>query len=162
VLPSLADLAIHHGRELIVKLHPAESLAERTKFANEVLSENQRKVTRVVAGMLDPTLLSSMWFGVTVLSSVAVECAVQNIPCFLCRWLEFWPYGYIDQFLRFGVGIGLDGPEDMTRIPELLAAHRPSSTLAETCSKPILRQRLQELLAGSERSATVAVPEVRT
>ena len=117
VLPSLADLAIQHGRELIVKLHPAESLAERTKFANEVLSENQRKVTRVVAGRLDTNFLSSIWFGVTVLSTVAVECAVQNIQCFLCRWLEFWPYGYIDQFLRFGVGIGLERAEDMARIP---------------------------------------------
>ena len=162
VLPSLADLAIQHGRELIVKLHPAESLVERTKFALEVLSENQRKVTRVVAGRLDPTFLSSIWFGVTVLSSVAVECVVLNIPCFLCRWLEFWPYGYIDQFLRFGVGIGLDRPEDMARIPELLAAYRPSAALAETCSKPIVRQRLQELLASSERAAPVAVTEGRT
>ena len=48
---------------------------------------------------LQPEMLNKTWFGVTILSTVVVECALRGIPCFLCAWLESWPYGYIDQFV---------------------------------------------------------------
>ena len=153
VLPPLADLARREGRELIVKLHPAESLAERIKFVREVFGASQQKAVRVIAGPLQDELLGKTWFGVTVLSTVAMECAVRSIPCFLCRWLEFWPYGYIDQYIRFGVGIGLDGPDDLCRIPKLLAEYAADETIGLSCSSPIEKSRFQALLSGANRSS---------
>ena len=38
VLPALADLAISDGRELIIKLHPSESVSERSRILERTLS----------------------------------------------------------------------------------------------------------------------------
>lgn len=155
VLPSLADLAIRESCQLVVKLHPAESLAERQGFVFDTLSPVQRDVVRVVAGPLGE-LLNETWFGVTILSTVAVECATQAIPCFLCSWLEFWPYGYIDQFTRFGVGIKLDRPTDLLEIPKLLASYKPDPVVVRNCSTPIESARFAAFLGcGSRATSTL-------
>jgi len=146
VLPALADLALSEGRQLIIKLHPAESFSERTRFVEEVLSREQRKATRVIGGPLQPELLDQTWFGVTVLSTVAVECALRGIPCFLCSWLEAWPYGYVEQFTRFGMGIHLRHPSEIPRIPTMLKNYRPIDDVRENCYSPIEAKRLMELL----------------
>ncbi|MGB7862241.1 MAG: hypothetical protein WCF74_02500, partial [Candidatus Sulfotelmatobacter sp.] len=52
ILPPLADLAMGTGRELIVKLHPAESQRERASIVARILSAKQKSVTRVVSGPL--------------------------------------------------------------------------------------------------------------
>ena len=149
----LADLAIRAGCQLVVKLHPAESLAERQGFVFDTLSPAQRNVVRVVAGPLGD-LLNDTWFGVTILSTVAVECAMQSIPCFLCSWLEFWPYGYIDQFTRFGVGIKLDRPTDLLEIPKLLASYKPDPAVVRNCSTPIESGRFAALLGRGSRATS--------
>jgi len=146
VLPALADLALSEGRQLIIKLHPSESFSERSRFVEEVLSREQRKATSVVGGPLQPELMDKTWFGVTVLSTVVVECALREIPCFLCSWLEAWPYGYVDQFTRFGVGIRLNGPSDITLIPEALRRYEANNAVRQSCWTPIEATRLRELL----------------
>jgi hypothetical protein len=148
ILPPLADLALAAGRELIVKLHPVESERERAGLVARILSTEQRAVTRIVSGPLTEDLLAKAWFGITILSTVAMECAIRGIPCFLCKWLEFWPYGYVEQFIRFGVGIGLNDAREIARIPEYLQLHRASAAgVSENCWQPAAAGRLRELLS---------------
>ena len=148
ILPPLADLALATGRKLIVKLHPVESERERTGLVARILSAEQRTATRIVSGPLTEDLLAKAWFGITILSTVAMECAIRGIPCFLCKWLEFWPYGYVEQFIRFGVGIGLNDPAEIGRIPEYLQQHPVNAEgVRENCWQPAAAGRLRELLS---------------
>jgi hypothetical protein len=156
ILPPLADLALATGRELIVKLHPAESERERANMVARILTPKQKGVTRVVYGPLTEDLLAKAWFGIAILSTVAMECAVRGVPCFLCKWLEFWPYGYVDQFIRYGVGIGLNDPSQIRRIPDLLEHYLPSAKVRGNCWSPAAPGRLRELMAGSRKPREVA------
>jgi hypothetical protein len=156
ILPPLADLALAMGRELIVKLHPAESKTERTATLARLLSSRQRAATRIVSGALTEDLLAKTWFGITILSTVAMECAVRAIPCFLCKWLEFWPYGYVEQFIRFGVGIGLNDPSEIEKMPQYLQQHSATENVMENCWQPAAAGRLRELLTTSREAYTPA------
>jgi hypothetical protein len=147
ILPALADLALATGRTLIVKLHPAESEHERSAIVARILSAGQKSVTKVVIGPLTEELLANTWAGVTILSTVAMECAIRGIPCFLCRWLEFSPYEYVEQFLRFGVGIALSGPGEIKKIPEYLRQDAFGAGVRENCWQPAASNRLRELIA---------------
>ena len=146
VLPQLADLALATGRELIVKLHPAESKNERARLLARVLSIEQKRSARIVDGPLTEDLLEKAWFGITITSTVAMECAIRGIPCFLCKWLEFWPYGYIEQFNRFGVGRSLNDPSEIDKIPEYLQQHAVRADVSATCWQPAAAGRLRQLL----------------
>ncbi len=157
VLPALATLALAENRELIVKLHPAESLVERKELVKRVLQPEQQRITRVIGGPLQDEMLNQTWFGVTVLSTVAVECTLRGIPCFLCGWLEAWPYGYVDQFSRFGVGIRLQNPGEIQQIPARLRNYRAHGAAQENCWSPIEAKRLQALLGiGQSQAEPVA------
>jgi hypothetical protein len=149
VLPPLADLALNTKRKLIVKLHPMESKSERRGMVKRVLSSRQMGVTQVVAGPLTSSLLDEAWFGVTVLSTVAMECAVRGIPCFLCKWLEYSFYGYIDQFIRFGVGIGLNHPSEIVKVPQYLETYEADPAVPTNCREAIRAERLMTLLTSS-------------
>jgi hypothetical protein len=151
VLPPLADLALASARELIVKLHPAESERQRADTLARILSAEQKSITRIVTGPLTEDLLAKAWFGITILSTVAIECAVRGIPCFLCKWLEFWPYGYIEQFIRFGAGFGLNDPSEIAKIPTYLQQHPPAVDARENCWQPVAAGRLRELLSSSRK-----------
>ena len=151
VLPPLADLALATGRQLIVKLHPAESERERAKVLARILSAEQKGVTRIVSGSLTEDLLEKSWFGITILSTVALECAIRGIPCFLCKWLESWPYGYVEQFIRFGAGIGLNDPSEIQKIPQYLEQHPVSADVRANCWQPAAAGRLRELLSSSRK-----------
>jgi hypothetical protein len=157
LVPPLADLALATKRELIVKLHPAESPRERTRLLKRMLSEEQKKILRVVSGPLTEEVLQSAWFGITVLSTVSIECAIRGIPCFLCKWLEFWPYGYIEQYIRFGVGIGLKEPAEIARIPEYLQNFPPRDDAMANLSQTAAPGRLRELLNSWHKVLTTAV-----
>jgi hypothetical protein len=157
LVPPLADLALATKRKLIVKLHPAESPRERSRMLGRMLSDEQRKVLRVVSGPLTEEVLQSAWFGITVLSTVSIECAIRRIPCFLCKWLEFWPYGYIDQYIRFGVGIGLNEPAEIAKIPEYLQNFPPRADAMANLWQPAAPERLRELLTAPHKTLTTAV-----
>ncbi len=156
ILPPLADLALATGRKLIVKLHPFESKGERAGILARILSLEQNAATRLVSGPLTEDLLAKAWFGITILSTVAIECAIRGIPCFLCKWLEFWPYRYVEQFLSFGVGIGLNHPSEIVKIPEYLRQRPVSAEVRENCWHPAARGRLRELLSSSRNEFTTA------
>jgi hypothetical protein len=160
ILPPLADLARGTGRRLVVKLHPAESKSERANILARVLSAQQRSVAHIVSGPLTEDLLATAWFGITVLSTVALECAIRGIPCFLCKWLESWPYGYVEQFLRFGVGVGLNYPNEIEKIPEYLQKYPATTGAAENCWQPVDRGRLRELLESSRKEPATVMRSV--
>lgn len=149
ILPPLADLALNSGHKLIIKLHPAESRRERERVIALTLNPEQRRATQIVSGPLTEELLTNTWFGITILSTVAVECAVRGIPCFLCKWLEFWPYEYIEQFTRFGVGFGLSHPSEISRIPEYLE-HQPKIDAQANCWQPATPGRLRQFITARQ------------
>lgn len=156
ILPALADLALSEGRGLIIKLHPSESVTERSRLVREILNSEQQRVARVVDGPLKPELLKSAWCGITVASTVALECALQQLPCFLCAWLESWPYGYVDQFSRFNLGIRLKEPAAIRQIPTILRDYRVSTAIRENCWTPIQAERLEALLEIGRRQSVAA------
>jgi hypothetical protein len=157
IVPRLADMALANRRTLVVKLHPAESKSERSAVLVRILSPEQKKVTRIVTGPLNEDLLSSTWFAVTILSTAAMECALRGIPCFLCKWLESWPYGYVEQFIRFGVGIGLNDPVDLETIPEYLRAHPVGANAMANYWQAANPDRLRDLLASSRSESVRAL-----
>lgn len=158
LLPPLADLALSRSRRLVIKLHPSESLRERKKMAARVLSRQQWQAVTVMTGPLTEALLRKTWFGVTILSTAAMDCAVRAIPCFLAGWLEYWPYGYVEQFGRFGAGRILNSPAEVALIPEMLKDYHISRESLREIWQPIAPARLEELLSGSKpRERAVAV-----
>ncbi len=156
VMPGLTDLAKRTGKRLVVKLHPSENLPDRQSLTQRVLTQEQRGTIQWITGRFGPELLRRTGFGLTVQSSVAMECVVHGVPCFLCDWLDLWPYGYISQYRKFRVGIGLRTPEEIASIPEKLAAYHPDPSIAEDCWEAMSPKRFAEILAG--RRVAAAVP----
>jgi hypothetical protein len=150
LLPRLADLALKTRRQLTVKLHPFESRRERQRLINRILTAEQQQVATIVSGALSEELLQKTWAGITVLSTAATECAARGIPAFLCGWLEYSHYGYIEQFERFGVGQVLRSPEEIAEIPQLIRHFRRPEILSNLC-QPVTSARLQELFSGAGR-----------
>lgn len=117
LLPSLSRLASVHNRELVIKLHPFESLAQRMRIAKCVLPAETVRHVRWIQGPLSSELLEQAWFGITVESTTAIDCVQSGVCCFLCRWLTLSPYGYAEQFARFGMGESLENPQQIDDIP---------------------------------------------
>jgi hypothetical protein len=146
LLPPLADLALGMNRELVVKLHPMESVWERRKFVNAALSCRPRENVRIVEGLLSEELLDRASFAITVQSTAAVDCTIRGIPVFVCAWLDYSCYGYLEQFIRFRAGMPLRSPAEIASIPSLLAnfsAPDPDDLL-QTISSEKLAQLLTE------------------
>jgi hypothetical protein len=160
IIPGLVEVARRTGKTLIVKLHPSENLRDREGLADAVLTREQRGAIQWLSGRFDPALLVRTWFGVTIQSSVVVECAVQGVPCFLCEWLDLWPYGYIAQYRKFGVAMVLHSPSDIAKIPEMVAEYRPIRKVAEDCWQAMTPERFEEILAG-QRAEPLRVQQAR-
>jgi hypothetical protein len=148
LLPPLLRLAEQHQRTLTVKLHPFENLQERTRWVDAVLGRNGRDKVKMVSGSLSPDLLATAWFGITVESTTAVDCTRCSVPCFLCAWLAATPFGYIEQYARYGVGQLLHSPDELLKIPELLALEEAISPREGSMGQQIDPHELQRLLAG--------------
>jgi hypothetical protein len=162
VIPGLSDLATRLGKTLTVKLHPSENFRDRKSMMATVLTHEQRGSIEWLTGGMTADLLRRTWFGVTVQSSSAVECAVHGVPCFLCEWLDLWPYGYIGQYRKFEIAMGLRTPSDIEKIPDMLAEYRPNKKTAESCCETITPQRLTQLLSGRRGEKGVPLALQRT
>jgi len=112
------------------------------------LTENDRKLVEVTADPLSERLLRKIWFSLTVESSVAVECALASVPCFLCGWFDIDLYSYGKQYERFGAARILADPADIARIPELLGSQRPGAEVRSRLYHPITREDLEAVLQG--------------
>lgn len=151
ILPPLVELACRTQRRLVIKLHPFESHRERQNLVRRVLTDEQQGFVTVLSGPLTDDLLEKTWFGVTILSTVALECALRGIPCFLAAWLEYWPCGYIEQFNRFGVGYLLRSPGEISGIPNIMESCRVDPEVAREIWQPMSAARFQELISGSRQ-----------
>jgi len=145
VLPPLLKLAKVHGKELILKLHPAESLRDRRRILKRVLLRDERRGLRMVDGPLTEELMDKIWFGCTVISTAALDCAIRGIPVFLCGWLENWPFGYLEQFAAHGVGIKLSCPDEIPQIPCLLESFELKQ--AGKFQQPVRLESWQEIIS---------------
>ncbi len=163
LLPALARLAAQEGKRLIIKLHPAESLRERRSIVERFLASEQIRNVQFITEPLTPELLDMAWFGITVLSTVVIECSLQGVPCFLCKWLESSPYGYIDQFVRFELGVPLSHPDEIAGIP-----HRLHASAQNVSKKDYWEEAsgtfLKRLLSGAPEinAATAVQAEVKS
>jgi hypothetical protein len=154
VLPSLAEIAAATDRELVIKLHPQESLRERQELVKGALSSEQLKLVRLVEGPLSEKLLAKTWFAVTVLSTAALDCTLRGIPVFLCGWLDYSTYQYVEQFSRFGAGTRMNSPGGLGEIPNLVDKFSPVDT--RDLWESIAPGRLEQLLAARERVEVAA------
>jgi hypothetical protein len=147
VLPPLCQIARETGRGIILKLHPFESLSERIGMIRDRLSEDDCNRITVVDGPLSQELLSKTWFGVTVESTTVIDCLLRGVPCFVCGWLTLSPFGYVEQYARFGIAQILRSAAELTEIPARLrvvsdSPLQPLTAFWKTAEPEALRQLL--------------------
>jgi hypothetical protein len=158
LLTPLAKLAREFGRRLVVKLHPFESRAERMELVAKALPPEYAAQVDVIDGPFTPELVARAWFAVTVESTVVIDCSLLGVPCFLCEWLNYSPYGYTSQYARFRVGRILNSPERIKEIPRLVA--EPAIPLSEGCLlKPMDPEWLRRTIAAGAAIPKMSSPE---
>jgi hypothetical protein len=145
ILPRLAQLAESSGRDLVLKLHPFENWRARKQLANELLGREQRLRLKVIEGPLSDELVAQTWFGVTITSTAALDCALQRIPVFLCKWLDSSSSLYAEQFISFGVAKELSSSKAISEIPRMLENF--PIVEREKIWQTIRPERLRELLS---------------
>ena len=151
LLPPLADLAAGMNLKLVVKLHPMESARERRKLMNAALSSTQQKNVRIIEGALSGEVLDRASLAVTVQSTAAVDCAIRGIPVFLCKWLDYSYFGYVDQFIRYRAGVPLHAPAEIAQIPDMLEDFPTPAT--NDFWQTISPEKLEQVLTGSLKMA---------
>jgi hypothetical protein len=156
LLPPLCRLARESGRGVVLKLHPFESLSQRTSMVRNLLPQDDIKRITVVDGPLSQQLLSNTWFGVTVESTTVLDCFVRGIPCFVCGWLTALPFGYVQQYERFGVAQILRSAKELDGIPGVLPGLRNSPPPMERFWKTAEPELLRRLLGVKSRTGAVA------
>ena len=155
ILPSLCRVARANDRGVILKLHPFEKIAKRKKILEEVLTPEDAQMITVLDGPLTPELLARAWFGVTVESTTVIECLQHGVCCFVCGWLSLSPYGYMQQYARYGVGEMLADAQQLDDVPRRLAEfHRRKAIPLE--SPVITAETLKTLFVSPERVAARA------
>jgi len=121
LLPHLCTLADECELELVFKLHPFESVKGHKNLVREFLSRDRFAKIQWIAGPPTPQLWNNIRFGMTVESTIALECAIRQVPVFLCAWLQSAYGGYLQQYAKFGVGHILSSPNEIQDVPQLLA-----------------------------------------
>jgi len=149
ILPQLCLLANQTGRKVVIKLHPFESLRARTRIVRKSLPRDLQPLVELREGPLTPDFFDRAWFSLTVESSVAVECTLKGIPCFLCHWFDGSWYEYGAQFGKFSAGRILNSPEDISKIPELLEGFEIDPVVQQRLATQIRPEHLQAVLSGS-------------
>jgi hypothetical protein len=128
---------------VIVKLHPFESRSQRTSIVENILGSEDRHLVFIVDGPLTDALLNQAWFGITVESTSVVDCQRNGVQCFLCPWLKLWPFEYVQQYARFGVGELLQNAGQIAEIPRRLETFQVSpATLQEAVDPASLKRWL--------------------
>jgi hypothetical protein len=148
ILPALCRLAREDRRSVILKLHPFESRSQRCGIVREILTPEDQRLVTVRDGPLTNELLARAWFGVTVESTAVLDCWQNGICCFLCGWLTLSPYGYAQQFARFGVGEVLGSVEEMREIPQRLDEFHLQRATIPSPSEPVDPGKLQRWLTS--------------
>jgi len=155
LLPALIRLTRENGRSLIIKLHPFESRSQRAGIVRNALGDEIAKSVTLVDGPLTPELMSKAWFGIAVESTAVVDCLENGVNCFLCAWLAHSPYGYLEQYVRFGVGEALHSRQQLGEIPARLENFGRASQPART-SQAVDASGLRQWLASKSRDVSAA------
>ena len=154
ILRPLCRIAGESGHNVIVKLHPFESMAARKRLIRSLLSPQEFKLVTVVDGPSSPQLFAQAWFGITIESTVALECLSAGVPSFLCGWLKLSSYGYVEQYARFHVGEMLRNPEEIGEIPSRIALFQDAAKRPQGFGSLAKPEDLRQLLStGSLASA---------
>ncbi len=148
ILPRLCSVARETGRRVVLKLHPFESPRARRSVLKNVLSGEDFQCVDIRSGPLTQELMDRAWCGITVESSVACDCALQGVPCFLCHWFESSWYEYGKQFAKFGAGYLLNSPEQLSRIPALVEEFKSTPEIRGRLMTAIGGERFEEVLSG--------------
>jgi len=149
LLPNLCQVARKRGCKVVLKLHPFESAKARSKLVNRVLGDTDRTLVEISTEPVSERLLQRIWFGVTVESSAAVECALAGVPCFLCGWFDLDLHAYGKQYQEFGAAQTLDSPTDILRIPDLLELSQEPKA-AKRLHHPIAPEDLRAILRSGD------------
>jgi hypothetical protein len=153
LLPKLVALQEECGLELVFKLHPFESIKGHRRLLRRFLAPAIANRVQIIAGPMTSELWARVGCGLTVQSTVALDCAERNIPIFLCGWLADASAGYVQQYARFGVGCLLESPQQMALVPEMIAKSKTyrALKLRQTMQPGVLR----EILSGHYARAAV-------
>ena len=149
LLPRLCSLAKTCGLRLVFKLHPFESVKSIRRLLRKYLSPSDERGILVLAGPISSQLWRKTRFAMTVESTVALECAAQGIPVFLCAWLREPFGGGIKQYALFGVGYVLEPAGQIAEIPRLLATKNISHSSEGARWQTIDSTTLRNLLRGA-------------
>lgn len=160
LLPSLCAIARQYERKMVLKLHPFESVSARSWLIDRILTRDDRQLVEISTAAISEQLLRRIWFGLTVESSVAVECALAGIPCFLCGWFDLGTHCYGRQYEKFGAARVLKSPSEILRIPEMLDLQGPGADFRNRFYQPITQMELDGVLQSARLAqATDAQPE---
>lgn len=151
LLPRLCSVARRTGRRVVVKLHPFESEKNRRLIIKSILPEADRALVQIVSRTPVNDIIACAWCGVGVDSSVAVECVLQGVPYFLCRWLDCNGFGYVSQFARFGAGRLLHSPDELEMIPEMVSDYHSDPALGRSLRHAATAEQLDQIMSGSRR-----------
>jgi hypothetical protein len=150
LLPTLCSIARENGHGVILKLHPAESLAQRRAIVNETLAREDCKLVSVVDGPLSTDLMMQAWCGITVESTTVIDCLRSGVRCFLCSWLAHSPFDYVQQYARFGIGEILESAEQIVEIPGRLADSHKRPMMKMDLSPTVAPAMLRAWLTSSQ------------
>jgi hypothetical protein len=144
LLPRLCSLTRVCGLQLVLKLHPFESVKSMRRLLRRYLSAPLEREILVISGPISSQLWKNTRFALTVQSTVAISCCARGIPVFLCVWMGDAYRGYIRQYVRFGIGHALDSPEQIADIPRLLEewGSEPEGARRQTVNSVLLHNLL--------------------
>jgi hypothetical protein len=148
LLPRLCSLAQTCGLKLVFKLHPFESVKAHRRMLRRLIPEHAREI-EVLAGPPSDDLWNNTRLALTVQSSTALECAALGIPVFLCAWLRDAYSGYVQQYVRFGVGYVSQSSEQIGEIPMLLESRYRKSFQHQGVQSAIDPDDFAHLLSGT-------------
>lgn len=149
LLPRLLSIAQRSARKLVIKLHPFESKRVRMALVASILPKEALDQVEVVSQVPVEEIIARTWCGISVDSSVAVECSLKGIPFFLCGWLDFAGVGYLRQFARYGAGRILNTPESIEQIPEMVAEYRTNPAALQRLWREADPAKLDDTLFGT-------------
>jgi hypothetical protein len=156
ILPALCHVVGGSGRGVIIKLHPFENRSQRCRMVADILAPEDRRLVTVLEGPLTQELLSRAWFGVTVESTAVIDCLRHGVCCFLCAWLASSPFGYVQQYARFGVGELLQNGEQLREIPQRLVDFHKRGATPPSLSDPVDPAMLKQWLSFAPREPSGA------
>jgi hypothetical protein len=141
-------------------LHPFESVSARSWLVDRILTGADRQLVEISTAAISEQLLRRIWFALTVESSVAVECALAGIPCFLCGWFDLDMYCYGRQYEKFGAARVLKSPSAIPHIPEVLDLQYPGADFRNRFYQPVTQMELDVILQSARvAQAKDAQPE---